>query len=74
MGAVHDPMTPQAYAALRKQVGSQEAVARAKGVHPSTVAHREGGRNRVTREAELALRYLSEHPELLEDPRGSVES
>lgn len=67
-------MTPKAYAILRKQVGSQARVARALDVHPTTVAHREGGRNGVTRESYLALRYLSEHPELLEDPRGSVES
>lgn len=48
-------MSPADYKREREARGSQEAVARALGVHRVTVANREIGRQVITREAWLAL-------------------
>lgn len=53
-------MTADAYRTLRKSIGTQAKVAELLGVHRVTVADRERGRHEITREAELALRYLVE--------------
>lgn len=51
-------MTRQEYAHTRKGLGTQAHVARELGIYWLTVSKRERGDNPITREAELALRYL----------------
>lgn len=51
-------MTPLQYKAERKAHGSQAAVGKLLDVHQVTMARRETGVMPITREAELAIRYL----------------
>lgn len=62
-------MKPEEYRALREQLAlSQARLAEGLGVTRETVSRRETGDDRypITREAELAIRYLVEHPEEVE--------
>jgi len=52
-------MTNQAYKRLRETVGPRTYVAKLLGLHPKHVAKREQGRQRISREAELALRWIA---------------
>jgi len=52
-------MTPEAYRALRKTIGTQAKVAEALGVHRVTVVNRERGAQPIDTEAVHALRWLS---------------
>lgn len=54
-------MTPIAYRKLRESIGTQAAVAEKLGVDAQTISNRERGVYPITREAELALRYLFRH-------------
>lgn len=53
-------MSPEAYRAIRKGVGSQERAAELLGLHKMTVSKRERGEQEIDREAELALLYVAE--------------
>lgn len=48
------------YKRLREAVGPQDEVANMLKVHKSTISKRERGEIPVTREAEMAMRYLYE--------------
>ena len=53
-------MHPEAYRALRKRTGlSQTGAAAELGVNRCTISHRETGRDPISREAELAMRYVA---------------
>lgn len=51
-------MTGAEYKAERKKRGTQMQVAALLGVMQSTISDRETGRREITREAELALKFL----------------
>ena len=56
-------MTRDDYKKLREQLGTQEQVARELGVTSTTIARREQGVVKVTREHEYALRYAARERE-----------
>ncbi|HUX01965.1 MAG TPA: helix-turn-helix domain-containing protein [Phycisphaerae bacterium] len=52
-------MTPDAYRKIRRKLGlTQAGLAARLGVTSTTVARRERGEQRITREAELAIRQV----------------
>lgn len=53
-------MTKDEYKALRQSIGPQSAVADRLGITVQTIINRETGRSPITKEAELALRYLEQ--------------
>ena len=55
-------MTPQEYKKTRESLGTQAEVAALLGVARETIARRETGKDRITREAALALLGLSKLP------------
>ena len=61
-------MTRHQYRELRRQVGTQAEAAQALGVQPVTVSRRERGVRAISREAELALRYLVERRDVAVSP------
>jgi DNA-binding transcriptional regulator YiaG len=54
-----DRMTRHEYRALRKSIGTQQAVAARLGVAPSTLQRRESGQLRIHRVAALAMLYYA---------------
>lgn len=56
-------ITPARYKALRESIGTQAAVARRLGVTIVALSRRENGARPVSREAWLALQYLTLCPE-----------
>lgn len=56
-------MTAPTYEARVKRLGPVSRVARALGLDVSALWRRIGGESPVRTEAELALRWLEEHPE-----------
>lgn len=56
-------MTAKQYRRTRRNIGSQRFVAGLLKVHPRTISQRERGVNPITREAELALRYVQQESE-----------
>lgn len=50
-------MTAKQYRALRQGIGTQREVSRMLGVNKNTLSDRERGVNRITKEAELAIRW-----------------
>lgn len=63
-------MTPAEYRILRKSIGTQAKVAALLGVDRVTIARRESGTMRITREAELAIEMLGKVPKISEVPNG----
>ena len=61
-------VTRHQYRELRRQVGTQAEAAQALGVQPVTVSRRERGVRAISREAELALRYLVERRDVAVSP------
>jgi len=55
-------MNPKTYKATRESRGTQAEVAAFLGVARETIARRETGTDRITREAALALEALKERP------------
>lgn len=55
-------MSPEAYKEIRESLGTQAGVARMLGVARETIARRETGKDRITREAALALEALAKRP------------
>ncbi len=55
-------MNPKTYKATRESLGTQAEVAAFLGVARETIARRETGTDRITREAALALEALKERP------------
>lgn len=53
-------MNPKAYALIRKDIGTQAEVADMLQVARETIARRETGADRITREAALAMMALEE--------------
>ena len=51
-------MTHKDYHALREPLGTQASVAKCLGVSERTIQRRENGRLKITREAEVAMRFL----------------
>lgn len=56
-------MNPDQYALIRKTMGTQEQVAGMLGVARETIARREIGKDRITKEAGLAIIALSASPQ-----------
>ena len=54
-------LTPAKYKAMRKNLDTRRAVARALGVHHETMLRRERGAAAISVEAGLALRFLAKH-------------
>ncbi len=52
-------MTPEAYRALRKAIGTQAEVAEALKVGRDTIVKREGGKRPIDTEATYAMRWLT---------------
>lgn len=52
--------SPEAYRALRKSIGTQEAVAVQLGISKTALGNRERGDTRITREMVLALARLAQ--------------
>lgn len=50
-------MTANAYRKIRERIGTQKTVSKVLGVTKNTLSDRERGVYRITREAELAIRY-----------------
>jgi len=55
-------MKHEEYARLRKTMGTQAEVARMLETARETIARRETGKDRITREAALAIEALSKRP------------
>ena len=55
-------MTAETYKATRESLGTQAEVAAFLGVARETIARRETGKDRITREASLALEALKKRP------------
>ena len=55
-------MSPEEYKKLRSSLGTQTDVAAWLGVARETIARRETGKDRITREAALAIEALSKRP------------
>lgn len=55
-------MNPETYKETRKRLGTQADVAAWLGVARETIARRETGKDRITREAALAMEALSKRP------------
>ena len=55
-------MNPATYKSTRENLGTQAEVAAWLGVARETIARRETGRDRITREAALALEALARRP------------
>ena len=66
-------MTPEEYKTLRSNLGTQSEVARMLETARETIARRETGKDRITREAALALFGLSKLPknQRMPDTEGS---
>lgn len=54
-------ISPEKYRAMRERLDARPAVGRALGVSDSTMRLRESGRRAIDIEAELAMRYLTQH-------------
>lgn len=52
-------MTADEYAAARRRIGTQEAVAKLLGVNRVTLANRERGKAPISREASMAMESLA---------------
>jgi len=61
-------MNPKAYALIRKDIGTQAEVADMLQVARETIARRETGVDRITREAVLAMMALEELSKKGESP------
>jgi DNA-binding XRE family transcriptional regulator len=61
-------MNPKAYALIRKDIGTQAEVADMLQVARETIARRETGVDRITREAALAMMALEELSKKGESP------
>jgi DNA-binding XRE family transcriptional regulator len=55
-------VNPETYKETRKSLGTQSEVAARLGVARETIARRETGKDRITREAALAIEALSKRP------------
>lgn len=55
-------MSPETYKSTRDSLGTQAEVAAFLGVARETIARRETGKDRITREAALALEALKNRP------------
>ena len=66
-------MTPEQYKELRSNLGTQAGVARMLETARETIARRETGKDRITREAALALIALNKLPknQRMPDAEGS---
>lgn len=60
-------MTPETYKKTRESLGTQAEVAAWLGVARETIARRETGKDRITREAALALEALAKRPKSKRD-------
>lgn len=58
-----EPVIAKEYRTLRKRIGTQKHVSKVLGVTKNTLSDRERGVYRITREAELALRYVQQESE-----------
>jgi hypothetical protein len=52
-------MTAAEYRSLRESLGTQQSVAAALAVDVTTIQRREAGARKISREAEIAIRYLA---------------
>ena len=66
-------MSPEAYKSTREKIGTQAEVARMLETARETIARRETGKDRITREAALAIEALSNRPknQRMPDTEGS---
>ena len=61
-----DPMTGEEFKAWRKRLGMTQArAAEVLGITLRGIQKREAGQSPINREADMACRYLEEHPEQL---------
>jgi len=63
-------MNPKTYKATRESLGTQAEVAAFLGVARETIARRETGTDRITREAALALEALKKRPKNQRTPEA----
>jgi|DEB0MinimDraft_6_1074348.scaffolds.fasta_scaffold114338_1 DNA-binding XRE family transcriptional regulator len=66
-------MNPETYKKTRESLGTQAEVARMLETARETIARRETGKDRITREAALAIEALSKRPknQRMPDTEGS---